>query len=55
VERYVAARAIEGSFDGQEFYDLVVEEVVSLHAFGIFLFLYGLLLDLAFPHDAIPR
>ncbi|KIK34606.1 hypothetical protein CY34DRAFT_42427, partial [Suillus luteus UH-Slu-Lm8-n1] len=31
VEGYIAARAIEGSFDGQEFYDFVVEEVVSLY------------------------
>jgi transposase len=55
VEGYIAARAIEGSFDGQEFYDFVVEEVVSLHDFSIFLFLYNLLLVLASPHDTIPR
>ena len=52
VEGYIAARATEGSFDGQEFYDFVVEEVVSLHS--IFLCLSGLLLVLASPHDAIP-
>lgn len=29
VEGYIAARVMEGSYDAEQFYDFVVEEVVS--------------------------
>jgi hypothetical protein len=33
IDGYLAARIVEGSFDSQEFYDFVAEEVVSLQHF----------------------
>jgi hypothetical protein len=33
IDRYMAVRAVEGSIDGAEFFDFVLNDVVSLHGY----------------------
>ena len=53
VDGYIAARVVEGSFDAEQFYNFIAEEVVCIYYYEVLLITYGI--HSVAKYECIPR